>query len=172
MITWLTNDNKQRKYIITIKFWWKIYAEYSKYCNYVLPYFDRYTYNSQLNSARQWSMWTFIFQINLPHNVPQNIDPSLLSPSMDHELSPLDPCCLRLSSDTSHLWYLHENIKCDKSYNHYSLKKTTLITMKICTYQDSSAVLVCAKFHCDHINISENINEHISIKFVFLWKFH
>ena len=33
----------------------------------------------------------------------------------------------------------------------HRLKKGDPITMKFCTYQDSTAVLVCAKFRCDQI---------------------
>ena len=43
--------------------------------------------------------------------------------------------------------------------------KTDLMSTKFCTYQDSWAVLVCAKFVYDQINKIEDINKHISIKF-------
>ena len=44
---------------------------------------------------------------------------------------------------------------------------TDLLTMKFCTYQDSYAVLVRAKFHCDQTDIRGNIpvKEHILIEF-------
>ena len=39
--------------------------------------------------------------------------------------------------------------------------KTDPITMKFCTYQDSTAVLVCAKFHCDRIDVRGCITKYI-----------
>ena len=35
----------------------------------------------------------------------------------------------------------------------YIFSLICLITMDLCTYQDSTAVLVCAKFHCDQISL-------------------
>ena len=44
-------------------------------------------------------------------------------------------------------------IKCHllSNCNRHRLKKADPITMTFCTYQDSTAVLVCAKFRCDQI---------------------
>ena len=41
----------------------------------------------------------------------------------------------------------------------YSSKQTGPITMKFCTFQDSCAVLECAKFLCDWIDVREDKNE-------------
>ena len=67
------------------------------------------------------------------------------------------------------------NFKFDESCHHYSSNKTDLITMKFCTYQDSCAVLVCAKFHCYPTDIRENMNQFYMngicnlMKILFVW---
>ena len=43
----------------------------------------------------------------------------------------------------------------------HRLYKTDRITTKSCTYQDSTAVLVCVTIHCDWIYIKGNIHKHI-----------
>ena len=55
--------------------------------------------------------------------------------------------------------------KSNEICHHYSLEKSYLIRMKLCTYQDSCAVLVCAKYHCDDSNRYINTEYHTSIKF-------
>ena len=50
-------------------------------------------------------------------------------------------------------------------------KKTILNMMKFCTYQDSCAALVCAKFCHDPADTKENIGWHILIKFEISYKF-
>ena len=45
------------------------------------------------------------------------------------------------------------------------------ISMKFCTYQDSTAVLVCTEFNCDQTDMRENMRKHILIKFEILSKF-
>ena len=37
-------------------------------------------------------------------------------------------------------------------------------TKKFCTNQESCAVLICVKFHCDLTNKRDNVNKHILIK--------
>ena len=44
------------------------------------------------------------------------------------------------------------SFKFSENYKHFWWQKIDLITMKFCTYQDSYAVLVCAKFRFDQTN--------------------
>ena len=46
----------------------------------------------------------------------------------------------------------------DEYFHSYDFKKVQLITTKFCTYQDSTAVLVCATFCCDQTYIRWYIN--------------
>ena len=57
------------------------------------------------------------------------------------------------SMDPSYSWYLHQNQNRIQNYYRYSSKMTGLITMKFCTYQDSTAILVCTKFHCEQTDM-------------------
>ena len=53
-----------------------------------------------------------------------------------------------------------------------SLRKTDLVMMKFCKYQDSTAVLVHAKFHHDQIDKKWYIDKYISIEFEILFTFN
>ena len=61
----------------------------------------------------------------------------------------------------SHWWYFWSNSNFYKNYWPHRLYKTDRITTKSCTYQDSTAVLVCVTIHCDWIYIKGNIHKHI-----------
>ena len=53
----------------------------------------------------------------------------------------------------------------NKNIHHYSSNETDLITTKCRIYQDSTAVVPCAKFLCDRSDTSENIGKYILIDF-------
>ena len=55
--------------------------------------------------------------------------------------------------------------KRDEISQHYSLKGIDLIRTKLCTYQDSTSVLVCAQFCSDQTNIRGNRKKWIIVKF-------
>ena len=58
------------------------------------------------------------------------------------------------------------NCNLNANFRRYSFKNAHRITTIFCTYQDRTAVLVCAKFCCDQTGKTEHINnKHISIKF-------
>ena len=55
------------------------------------------------------------------------------------------------------------NTKFHENFHRYSLKKTSLITMKFGTYQDSTTVFICAKFYCDWTDMKKK--KLIQVKF-------
>ena len=63
------------------------------------------------------------------------------------------------------LMEFQSNFEFDKDSLVYTSSYITQITKKFCTYQDSTAVLVCAKFHCDQISFLWIIAMPIYIKF-------
>ena len=69
-----------------------------------------------------------------------------------------NPCCGQITLTRNGL-----NLKLEENNHHYRLKIFPMTT-KSCTYQDSTAVLVCAKFGCDRIDVGENSND-LLIKF-------
>ena len=63
------------------------------------------------------------------------------------------------------------NFKFDLDMFVYIFSHINPITRKFCTYQDSCAVLVCAKFRCDQVTHLQTTAMTTFIKFKILWKY-
>ena len=122
------------------------------------------------------------YQTNLNHNFPDLHAYTSRQMSLRMELKPAYLAfkmmsiiqSLAVSRYSACYSMFQANSKFDENYYCCSSKKTNLITTQFCTYQDSSAVLACAKFCYDQTHLREDMHIGIHgnlIKFEILSKY-